>query len=295
MFTPPITPVKPKHEKEVSTVKRVPFMAITVVALSSILLTGCSSSSNPTPTSSATKTPSTSKPAPTQSSSPIPTETSTPTVTPTPTSVPSTTPSTPTNTKPATPSAAPKPVVHTTVVVIGADDLRFEKLNGTVLKSFPYNQSPAAAVTALNELYGKQPDAKHYSTEEMCSYQFNTWAWDNMSITFTSGTKDPATAKSFFVTSAKPNQNYERVVETPNEIQVGNSWKVALQKAPGAIQGNTASYNGHNYQTLIADHTSDTQYDKITPDGSKTVGTIVTADNGVVTGIHSPFSLYGDC
>lgn len=150
-------------------------------------------------------------------------------------------------------------------------------------------------MTALNELYGKQPDAKHYSTEEMCSYQFNTWAWDNLSITFTSGTKDPATAKSFYVTSAKPNQNYERVVETPNEIQVGNSWKVALQKAPGARQGIPASYNGHTYQTLIADHTSNTQYDNISPDSSQTVGTLVHADNGTVTSITSPFSLYGDC
>jgi hypothetical protein len=270
-------------------------MAITVVALSSILLTGCSSSSNPTPTSSATKTPSTSKPAPTQSSSPTPTETSTPTVTPTPTSAPSTTPSTPTNTKPATPSAAPKPAVPTTVVVIGADDLRFEKLNGTVLKSFPYNQSPAAAVAALNELYGKQPDAKHFSTEEMCSYQFNTWAWDNMSITFTSGTKDPATAKSFFVTSAKPNQNYERVVETPNEIQVGNSWKVALQKTPNAVQADPVSYNGHTYQSLVADVTTDPAYGKTDPATGNIAGTIVHGDNGTVKSITSPFSLYGDC
>lgn len=271
--------------------KRVPFIAITVVALSSILLAGCSSSPNPTP--SETKAPSISKPAPTQTTQPkpTPTETSTPSSTPKPT----TSPSTPATTKPATPTVTPKPTVKTTVVVIGADTLRFENLNGTVLKSFPYNQSPAPAVTALNELYGKQPDTKHYSTEEMCSYQFNTWAWDNMSITFTSGTKDPATAKSFYVSTAKPNQNYERVVETPNEIQVGNTWKVALQKAPNAVQSDPVSYNGHTYQSLVAEVTTDPSYGKTDPASGNIAGTLVHGDNGTVSSITSPFSLYGDC
>ena len=227
-----------------------------------------------TPTRTATPTPSatqSSKPAPTQSASSSPTKA--------PVAAPTTQP------KPTT-----KPAVKTTVIVIGADDLRIENLSGQVLQKFPYKgkASPVAVIDGLTKIYGKAPKVQ-YTPPNTCGGDTNTYTWDNMTVYFVTATKDPKQTDLFFANTHTPNLNYERVVQAPNGAQVGMSYSKYIAKNPKLPHQESKIDDGTVYQQAVAELSAQAvQYDD--PSGS-----LYGGENDKIKFITAPGSLYGDC
>lgn len=254
-----------------------------VLTLSVAMLTGCTANTpEPTPTK-------------TSSSKPAPTKTATPTPTPTPTSTPS--PSVPPTQQPA-PVPAPEPApIKTTVVEIGADELRFENLGGKTLQSFSYEDTPVKAIAALTDLYGFEPKTE-YTGNQVCYGELNIYKWDNMRISFYTSTQDPNQTDSFSAGTSEPNQNYERVIQAPNGVQVGFSYWDYVNKNPSLLHEESKAeypYGSGKIQEwakAIAEPTA-----KLLPDMNdrNASGSIYSGENGVVDSIGAPQYLYGDC
>jgi hypothetical protein len=257
-----------------------------VLMVSVGLLAGCTSAPTPVPSGTKSATP---KPSSSASASP------------------SATPST--SAEPTTPGSAvptPKPdPVKTTVVQLGADELRLENLSGEVLGSFPYDtqDAPVAAIDALTKLYGKEP-AKRYTGEQMCDYQTNVYTWDNLTLRFQAESQNASDSDYFSVSTNTVNQNMERVVQAPNGAQVGQPLAKFVKAFPSYAQAPTYEYEGVTYQTVIGEpskkysgqeHQDTAGETGIIPKGANINGTTVTAQDGTVKAINTPGSLIGDC
>lgn len=238
---------------------------ILVLTISMTLLTACTSVPT-TPRGIATSTDS-----PTATSTPAPTIT----ILPQPT---------------ATPSPEPE-TIKTTVVVIGADELRLENLSGNILDSFPYKaeDSPVAVIAGLNKLYGKKAVIT-YSGEETCWYHMNTYQWDNMKIDFQSETHDPASSDSFYASTNQVNENYERVVQAPNGAQISFSYSKLVAANP-ELPHRESEYAGVTYGTMIGELTAN----PIDDSPYNIAGVLVHARNDTVTALSAPSFLEGDC
>lgn len=241
------------------------------------ILAGCSSAS---PTVTATP-----KPSSTATSSP----TASPSKSATP--APSVAPSEQPTSKPA---PTEKPTVKTTVVVIGADELRLENLSGKVLAEYPYEgqASPVAAIDGLTKLYGKEPVIK-YTPPTMCSGDINSYEWDNIRVSFDTPTKDPNQVSQYIAYTNAANQNYERVVQAPNGVQIGFSYNEYVAKNPDLPhQESTIAEYETTYQSAIAESSSLERYGA---EDDKATGVIYSGENDVVKVISAPQYLYGDC
>jgi hypothetical protein len=211
-----------------------------------------------------------------------------------PTSIPAVTSSSPA-VKPLespAPELTPEPeIIKTTVVVIGADELRFENLSGDVLASFPYSaaDAPAAAISNLTELYGKEAIVT-YSGENTCWYHMNTYQWDNFKLDFQSETNDPTSSDSFFASTNTVNENYERVVQAPNGAQVSFPYSKFLKQDP-ELPHHESEYEGVLYGAMIGELT-EFPYDALQ---ENLAGVLITSKNDSVTAIFSPSHLESDC
>jgi len=260
-----------------------------VLTLSVAMLTGCTAN---TPEPTPTKT-SSSKPAPTKTATPTPTPTSTPSPSASPTQKPTTKPA------PApVPAPAPEPApIKTTVVEIGADELRFENLGGKTLQSFNYEDTPVKAIAALTDLYGFEPKTE-YTGNQVCYGELNIYKWDNMRISFYTSTQDPNQTESFFAGTSEPNQNYERVIQAPNGVQVGFSYWDYVNKNPNLLHEESKAeypYGSGKIQEWAQAMAEPTA--KPLPEGNdmNASGSIYSAENGTVKSIGAPQYLYGDC
>ena len=237
------------------------FVRSSAVIVSFLLLAGCSSTS-PEP-----------KPTPTKSNSSTP--------------KPSTTP-TPEIPEPTKAPVEPDPI-KTTVVVIGADNLRLEKLSGEVIASYAYDtaDAPVAAIEKMNELYGKTAEME-YSGEDTCWYQMNTYTWDNLKISFQTDTKDPSNSDYFIAHSEDVNENYERVVQAPNGAQISFSFAEYKAKNPELPVSETFEYEGKRYETMLGEVSAlyPAEYQN---------GVMVSATNDRIDKLYAPGSLVGDC
>lgn len=250
------------------------------------LLMGCSSGNEglvnyPTADPTATKTP-----ARTQSPTPSATQSSTPAPSQSASSSPTKAPDAGST---AQPKPTTKPTVKTTVVVIGADEIRIENLSGQVLQKYPYKgKAPAvAAIDGLTKLYGKAPKV-NYTPPNVCGGDTNTYTWDNMTIYFITPTKDPTQTDMFFANTHTPNQNYERVVQAPNGAQIGMSYSKYVAKNPKLPHQETKGEDTE-YQQAVAELSAQAvQYD----DPS---GVLYGGENNRINFITAPGSLYGDC
>lgn len=276
--------------------KKKAFARVLVTVIGVTLLAGCTSGeTNPKPTTTPTSKPSASStPKPSATSTPSPTATSTPPVAPSPTKEPAPAPTT-------------KPTINTTVVEIGADELRFEKISGTVLNRYAYD-GPGATVAAIEgatKLYGKAPKISYTGDDLVCYGQLNTYAWDNFRISFYTITRDPSQAENGFMASSNgPNENYERVVQTPNGAQVTFSYSKYVAKNPSfPHEESKAEYpygSGiiNEWATALAEPTSKPMPEgEVLPEGETVyaAGAVYSAENDKITSLFAPGYVYGDC
>jgi hypothetical protein len=252
------------------------------------LLMGCSSGNEglviyPTADPTATKTPTR-----TQSPTPSATQSSTPAPSKSASSSPNKAPGSGSTNQP---KPTTKPMVKTTVIVIGADDLRIENLSGKVLQKFPYNtkEAPVAAIDALTKIYGKAPKVS-YTPPATCGGDTNSYTWDNMTIYFITPTKDPKQVEIFFANTHTPNQNYERVVQAPNGAQVGMSYSKYIAKNP-KLPHQESKVENTEYQQAVAE----LSYNSNADDPESASGVLYGGENDKIKFITAPGSLYGDC
>jgi hypothetical protein len=256
----------------------------TILAVSVSLLAGCTSS-GPVTSPSPTKTPSSSpsaKPTPSATATADGTATASPTVAPT--------------TKPG-----PDPV-KTTVIEIGADELRIEDIAGNVMNAFPYEgDSTDEAVAALTSLYGKEP-TKRYTGDQTCDYQNNVYTWDNLVLRFQASSQNVNDAERFVVTTNGANQNYERVVQAPNGAQVTQSLEKFHKEFPNLAYSIGGEYEGVTYSGMIGEPSQrvgetagEYQVENITPADANTFGVVISAENDKIGAIYAPGGLIGDC
>jgi hypothetical protein len=266
--------------------KRTVQVAILVMSVS--LLAGCTSSAP-------VEKPTRSTPSSSQSAKPVPSQAPT-TGAATPSAEPSTGPS-------AQPAPAPTPApVKTTVVEIGADELRIEDLSGNVKNAFPYKgSSPSEAITTLTSLYGKEP-TKRYTGDQTCDYQMNVYTWDNLTMRFQAESQNPNDADYFIINTNSANQNYERVVQAPNGAQIGQSLDKLHKAFPELAYSAGDEYEGVTYSAMIGEPSKlgtetagDYDVANITPAGANTLGVVVYANNDKIQSILAPAGLIGDC
>jgi hypothetical protein len=255
-----------------------------ILTLSIGLLAGCTSSAP-------VEKPTRSTPSSSQSAKPVPSEA------PTATATPSASPS-------AAPSVAPKPdPVKTTVIQIGADELRIEDLSGNVKNSFSYEGgSTDEAVAALTSLYGKEPTKRYTGTEQICDYQMNVYVWDNLTMRFQGESQNPNDAEFFMMNTTTANQNYERIVQAPNGAQVGQSLEKFHKASPELAFSKGSEYEGKVYAAMVGEPSkrynepaSEFGGESITPADANSAGVIVFAENDKINSITAPYSLIGDC
>jgi hypothetical protein len=277
--------------RERGKVKTTTLSAGAIMLASFMLLTGCTSGGETQPTRSPSSTP-----KPVASGEPTPGKTTPGTTKPSPSPTSQPTPTT----KPApAPAPAPeptKPTIKTTVVEIGADELRFENLSGQTLQSFSYygQGSPIPAIAATTKLYGYEPKVV-YTGEDPCFGYTNVYTWDNFVISFVTETKDPAQVDRFVAGTSKPNQNYDRVVQAPNGAQITFNYKKYVQANPSLPHTeNKSEYPAGTfveYQKAIAELSQ-----KFTPEqGGDAAGTIYGGEDDKIKFISAPGYLYGDC
>jgi hypothetical protein len=183
------------------------------------------------------------------------------------------------------PTSPPAPVA--TTVVIGADDLIFQDDAGDVLERIPYDGDPAAAIAALSEVLGS-PHMIHIN-QSKCSDDHDQAKWDDLQLDYDDAAMVSA-PYHFTLSTITPSTS--AVIETPNGARVGGLFSEYEPRVDGNASY-TNSYDGNDYEIIL--DTASAQPLGIYPPGPPRDGVVVTASNGVISGIYAPASIDMDC
>jgi hypothetical protein len=205
------------------------------------------------------------------------------------TPTPSSTPSASVTTKPVVPV---QPTIAPATVVVGADNLII-KYNGTTQK-FPYTQSPANVIAALNKTFGTTPAAVFKAGDNYCVADTTTVNYGDAEILY--NYKTLAEAKNWSVFSTK-NDRQGVTVTAPTGESVGDLFSKVAAKLPKAQRIDT-TYKGVQYGYLVDEQSTvhpTTPENLYNGEQNDANGTVIAAANGVITDISAPAYLHQDC
>ncbi|WP_188679850.1 hypothetical protein [Subtercola lobariae] len=192
-----------------------------------------------------------------------------PTVTVTVTPGPTTTP-----TSTTTGTATPEPASAKSVT-LDADGIVVSASEGTINAGYFDGVTPA--VNALTVAFGSvQPT---FLPAGKCNADQTTYDWGAVKLTYLGS--DASAASTFILSASTAPTTVD--VSTALGARVGGSWKSYIANLPSSA----LTRDDGTYQDAL---------ESATPGGSSsTVGTVVTATNGAITGITVPIDFNADC
>jgi hypothetical protein len=176
----------------------------------------------------------------------------------------------------ATPTGTPSPEpASAKTVTLGADGITVTASEGTITAGYFDGAKPAIA--ALSVVLGTvQPT---FLAAGKCNADQTTYDWGVLKLTYLGS--DASQADTFTLNAAQAPTTVD--VSTPLGARVGGDWK-SYDKGVPSTQPNRS------------DGTYEDVLESTTPGGSsKTVGTLVTATNGVISQITVPIDFNADC
>jgi hypothetical protein len=174
----------------------------------------------------------------------------------------------PTGSATPTGTASPEPA-SAKIVTLGADGITVTAPEGTITAGYFGGAQPA--VTALSAVLGTV--APTFLAAGKCNADQTTYDWGVLKLTYLGS--DASQADTFTLNAAQ--------APTPLGARVGGDWK-SYDKGVPSTQPNRS------------DGTYEDVLESTTPGGdSKTVGTLVTATNGVISQITVPIDFNADC
>lgn len=178
-----------------------------------------------------------------------------------------------------TPSASPTPSPKPPVIVLDAAALSIEDESGKVIDSYPYANGATDAITRLTGLLGTP--TSNYAPPGGCWTDMTTVKWPQLQMMYYG--QDAATTKLFLL-NANRTPSTTVPVESPHGARIGDSWSAFLPNVSGHLR-TTAQYNGQTLSSVVDAPASD----------NPRAGTIVSAEDDVITTIAAPSSLDADC
>jgi len=208
----------------------------------------------------------------------------------------------PTKTIEPAPTLPPAPEPSVDTVIVGATELTVLDTDDEIVGSLPYHASPQEFIDLLAPIFGEDYKTE-YSGEETCWYQMTTISWDEFKFSFSQ--QDLTTTKGVYVTlSAEEVSDAGVTVQSPNGAVVGGNYSQVLNVTEEKFTRHY-EYEGVSYDNLVDEVSKETPsvYEIWNEETQKAEtkteiyyeGVIVSAKNGVVTNIWSPWYLDYDC
>ena len=194
---------------------------------------------------------------------------------------------------PVTPTPKPtQPIAidENTTIVLGAQELRILKNGQETTQSLSYDSTPQEVMDTLTPIFGEEPTNTFSQEDEICWWRMSTISWGELNFSFPEQDLNYKEGLVFVSNSTKDDNKV--IVQSPNGGVVGGSYAELRKITPEKLTQHY-EYEGISYNFLMDEHLGN--FPETEEDLYNLEGSMVYAENDVITTLSAPGYLYGDC